>query len=86
MPQHERSVKIGQSRIHYSSNGKITTAELYLWGQNGYYLKVCILKSAQHVMFRHTIRPVLAGTVPVGFVPTSRSVYQKVPVSNAVSQ
>jgi len=38
MPQHERSVKIGQSRIHYSSNGKITTAELYLWGQNGYYL------------------------------------------------
>jgi len=31
---HEHSVISGQSQIHHSSNGKITTAELYLWQQN----------------------------------------------------
>jgi len=34
---HDLSVISGQSQIHYSSNGKMTTAGLYLWRQNTHY-------------------------------------------------
>jgi len=46
----ELSVIIGQSQIHYNSNGKITTVELYFWQQNTHYFSVFLIESAQHVM------------------------------------
>jgi len=49
-PQHELSVIIGQTEIHYSSNGKITTVELYLWRQNTHFFSVFPIESAQHVV------------------------------------
>jgi len=36
--------------MHYSSNGKITTAELYLWQQNIHKFSVFTIESAQHMM------------------------------------
>ena len=36
--------------MNYSSNGKITTAELYLWRQNTHYFDVFPIENAQHVV------------------------------------
>jgi len=36
--------------MHHSSNGKMTTAELYVWRQNRHYFFVFPIKSAQLVM------------------------------------
>jgi len=47
MPWNELNVTIGQSRIHYSSNKKITTVELYLWWQNTHYFFVFSIESTQ---------------------------------------
>jgi len=38
------------SQMHYSSNGKMTTAGLYLWGQNTHYCFDFSIEHAQHVM------------------------------------
>ena len=40
----------GQSQVHYRSNGKMTTAGLYLWWQNTHYFSVFPIDSAQHAM------------------------------------
>jgi len=45
--RHELSVIIGQSQIHDSWNGKITTGELYLWRQNSHYFSVFPIESPQ---------------------------------------
>ena len=36
--------------MHYSSNGKMTTAGLYLWRQNAHYFFAFPIESAQLVM------------------------------------
>jgi len=36
--------------MHYFLNGKIITAELYLWWQNTHYFSVFPVESAQHIM------------------------------------
>jgi len=36
--------------MHYSSNGKITTPELWLWWQNTLNFSVFLIESAQHLM------------------------------------
>jgi len=36
--------------MHYSSNGKMTGAGLYLWRQNTHYFLAFPIENAQHVM------------------------------------
>jgi len=47
VPLHEISVISGQNRVHYSSNGKTTAVELYLWRQNTHYFSVFPIESLQ---------------------------------------
>jgi len=46
----ELSVVSEQSQMHYSSNGEMTIAGLYLWRQNTHYCFDFPIEHAQHVM------------------------------------